>query len=251
MADIRRSDQRAADELRRVKLTPGFIPSAEGSVLIEVGATRVICTASIEDGVPSFLKGSGRGWVTGEYAMIPRATAQRTPRDSSRGRASGRSQEIQRLIGRALRAVTNLDALGERTFWLDCDVIQADGGTRCAGITGAYVALGLACQKLVEMRILPTVPLTDALAAVSVGLVEGTPLVDLTYEEDSRADADMNVVMTGSGRFVEVQATAEAAPFAQRDLDQLLALARRGIQQLLEKQQEFLPFARTIGIART
>jgi len=238
---FRRNDGRAADELRAVKLTPNFIPTAEGSVLIEVGGTRVICTATVEDTVPSFRKGTGQGWVTGEYSMLPRATAQRTPRDSQRGRVAGRSQEIQRLIGRALRAVTHLKALGERTIVLDCDVIQADGGTRTAAITGAYVALGLACQKLMEMRILRTMPLTDALAATSVGLVEGAPLLDLTYDEDSRADVDMNVVMTGSGRFVEVQATAEAAPFNEADLERLLALARKGIFELLEKQQQVLP----------
>ena len=238
---FRRNDGRAADELRPVKLTPNFIPTAEGSVLIEVGGTRVICTATVEDTVPSFRKGTGQGWVTGEYSMLPRATAQRTPRDAQRGRVAGRSQEIQRLIGRALRAVTHLKALGERTIVLDCDVIQADGGTRTAAITGAYVALGLACQKLMEMRILRTMPLTDALAATSVGLVEGAPLLDLTYDEDSRADVDMNVVMTGSGRFVEVQATAEAAPFNEADLERLLALARKGIFELLEKQQQVLP----------
>jgi ribonuclease PH len=238
---FRRSDGRAPDELRLVKLTPHFIPTAEGSVLIEVGSTRVICTATVEDTVPTFRKGTGEGWVTGEYSMLPRATAQRTPRDSNRGRVAGRSQEIQRLIGRALRAVTHLEALGERTIVLDCDVIQADGGTRTAAITGAYVALGLACQKLLEMRILRSMPLADSLAATSVGLVEGTPLLDLTYEEDSRADVDMNVVMTGSGRFVEVQATAEAAPFNEADLERLLALARKGIFELLEKQQQVLP----------
>jgi ribonuclease PH len=238
---FRRTDGRAPDELRPVKLTPNFIPTAEGSVLIEVGSTRVICTATVDDSVPSFRKGTGEGWVTGEYSMLPRATAQRTPRDSSRGRVAGRSQEIQRLIGRALRAVTRLDALGERTVVLDCDVIQADGGTRTAAITGAYVALGLAFQKLMEMRILRTMPLTDALAATSVGLVEATPLLDLTYEEDSRAEVDMNVVMTGGGRFVEVQATAETSPFSEADLERLLALARKGIFELLEKQQQVLP----------
>ena len=235
-----RVDKRAADQLRPVKLTPDFIPTAEGSVLIEVGSTRVICTASIEEGVPSFLKGSGRGWLTAEYAMLPRATGQRTQRESSRGRPSGRSQEIQRLIGRSLRAVLRLDTLRERTIYLDCDVIQADGGTRTASITGAYVALGLACRTLVDMRILPSLPLTDSVAAVSVGLVDGKPILDLTYQEDSRAEVDMNVVMTGSGEFVEVQATAEGSPFSQEQLDQLLALARGGIQQLLERQQEIL-----------
>jgi ribonuclease PH len=241
MAEFVRTDKRAADELRPVRLTPNFIPTAEGSVLIEVGATRVICTASVEEGVPTFQKGTGRGWVTGEYSMLPRATGRRTPRDSARGRVAGRSQEIQRLIGRSLRAVTRLDALGERSVILDCDVIQADGGTRTAAITGAYVALALACQKLVELRILRALPLTDSVAATSVGLVEGAPLLDLTYEEDSRAQVDMNVVSTGSGRLVEVQATGEAATFTREDFDRLLALAQRGLRQLVDKQQEVVP----------
>lgn len=237
-----RSDRRAADQLRKVKLTPDFIPSAEGSVLIEIGATRVICTATVEDNVPGFIKGTGQGWITAEYAMLPRATQQRTPRDGQRGRTSGRSQEIQRLIGRSLRAIARLDTLGERSIILDCDVIQADGGTRTASITGAFVALGLACQRLVDMRILRTLPLTDAVAATSVGLVEGTPLLDLSYSEDSRAQVDMNVVMTGTGRFVEVQATAESAPFSQEELEQLLTIARGGIRELLVMQQEILRF---------
>ena len=237
-----RADGRAADQLRPVKLTPDFIPTAEGSVLIEVGSTRVICTATVEDSVPGFVKGTGRGWITAEYSMLPRATQQRTPRDSNRGRTSGRSQEIQRLIGRSLRAIARLDTLGERSIMLDCDVIQADGGTRTASITGAYVALGLACQRLVDLRILRSLPLTDAVAATSVGLVDGSPLLDLTYAEDSRAQVDMNVVMTGAGRFVEVQATAESAPFAQDELDRLLVLARTGVRELLDAQQDILRF---------
>ena len=237
-----RADGRAADQLRPVKLTPDFIPTAEGSVLIEVGSTRVICTATVEDSVPGFVKGTGRGWITAEYSMLPRATQQRTPRDSNRGRTSGRSQEIQRLIGRSLRAIARLDTLGERSIMLDCDVIQADGGTRTASITGAYVALGLACQRLVDLRILRSLPLTDAVAATSVGLVDGSPLLDLTYAEDSRAQVDMNVVMTGAGRFVEVQATAESAPFAQDELDRLLVLARSGVRELLDLQQDILRF---------
>jgi ribonuclease PH len=240
--DSVRRDKRAANELRGVKLTPNFIPTAEGSVLIEIGSTRVICTATVEDGVPTFQKGTGRGWITCEYAMLPRATLARTPRDSGRGRPSGRSQEIQRMIGRSLRAVAHLETLGERTLWLDCDVIQADGGTRTTSVTGAYVAMGLACQRLVDLHILRTLPFTDAVAATSVGLVEGEPLLDLTYEEDSRAQVDMNVVMTGSGRFVEVQATAEASPFDQETMQRLLELARGGIRQLLERQQEILHF---------
>lgn len=237
-----RADKRAPNQLRKLKLTPDFIPSAEGSVLIEVGSTRVICTATVEDSVPGFIKGTGQGWITAEYAMLPRATQQRTPRDGQRGRTSGRSQEIQRLIGRSLRAIARLDALGERSIILDCDVIQADGGTRTASITGAYVALGLACQRLIDLRILRALPLTDAVAATSVGLVEGTPLLDLNYAEDSRAQVDMNVVMTGAGRFVEVQATAESAPFTQEELDELLGLARGGIRELLEMQQGILRF---------
>ncbi|MFQ5664452.1 MAG: ribonuclease PH [Terriglobia bacterium] len=235
-----RADNRAADELRPVKLTRNFIPTAEGSVLIEVGSTRVICTATVEEGVPPFQKGTGKGWITSEYAMLPRATLQRTPRDTSRGRPSGRSQEIQRMIGRSLRAVAQLDALGERTIWVDCDVIQADGGTRTASITGAYLALGLACQRLMEMRILRRLPLSDCVAATSVGLIEGAPLLDLTYEEDVRAQVDMNVVGTGSGRLVEVQATAEGAAFSPEEFERLLALARGGIEKLLAKQQEIL-----------
>ncbi len=242
MPEIIRTDRRATDQLRPVKLTPEFIPHAEGSVLIEIGATRVICTATIEDTVPSFQKGSGRGWITAEYSLLPRSTRQRTPRESARGRLTGRTQEIQRLIGRALRGIARLDALGERTITLDCDVIQADGGTRTAAITGAYVALGLACQKLVDLRILRSLPLADSVAATSVGLLDATPVLDLTYEEDSRAQVDMNVVATGSGRLVEVQATAETAPFTQEQLDQLLALARIGIKHLLEKQQQVLQF---------
>jgi ribonuclease PH len=242
MPTLIRSDRRAPEQLRAVKITPDFIPIADGSVLIEVGSTRVICNATIEDNVPGFQKGSGCGWVTAEYAMLPRATTQRTPREAARGRVSGRSQEIQRLIGRSLRAITRLDTLGERSIILDCDVIQADGGTRTAAITGAYVALGLACQRLVDMRILPTLPLVGCVAATSVGLVDGSPALDLTYKEDARAQVDMNVVMTGSGRLVEVQATAESEPFTQEQLDQLLALARGGIGQLVEKQQDILQF---------
>ncbi len=232
-----RSDGRAPDQMRPVKLTADFIPTAEGSVLIEVGQTRVICTATVEDGVPSFLKGSGKGWVTSEYGMLPRATEERTPREAARGRPSGRTLEIQRMIGRSLRGVTNQGALGERTVWMDCDVIQADGGTRTASITGAFVALALAMERLVAAGILKTVPLHDSVAATSVGVVDENPLLDLTYEEDSRAQVDMNVVMTGSGRFVEIQATAEGRPFAGEELQRLLALASEGIRRLTEHQQ--------------
>lgn len=237
---MQRTDGRAPDQLRPVRLTPDFIPTAEGSVLIEVGQTRVVVTASVEDSVPSFLRGSGRGWVTSEYAMLPRATEQRTPRDSSRGRPSGRTLEIQRLIGRSLRAVTDTEALGERTIWVDCDVLQADGGTRTASITGGFAALALACERLVAAGILRSVPLTDSVAATSVGVVDDSPLLDLCYEEDSRAQVDMNVVMTGDGRLVEIQATGEGRSFSREELDRLLALASRGIDRLTAQQQELL-----------
>jgi ribonuclease PH len=235
-----RSDGRAPDQMRPVRLTPDFIPTAEGSVLIEVGHTRVVATASIEDSVPLFLRGSGRGWVTSEYAMLPRATEQRTPRESSRGRPSGRTLEIQRLIGRSLRAVTDTVALGERTIWIDCDVLQADGGTRTASITGGFAALALACQRLVAAGILRSVPLTDSVAATSVGIVDDTALLDLCYDEDSRAQVDMNVVMTGGGRLVEIQATGEGRSFSREELDRLLALAGRGIDRLTAQQQALL-----------
>jgi ribonuclease PH len=226
--------------MRPVKLTPDFIPTAEGSVLIEVGQTRVIATATVDDGVPSFLKGAGKGWVTSEYGMLPRATEQRTPREASRGRPSGRTLEISRLIGRTVRAVTDLKALGERTIWIDCDVIQADGGTRTASITGAFVALALAFERMVAAGILRSVPLRDSVAATSVGIVDDRPLLDLSYEEDSRAQVDMNVVMTGSGQFVEVQASAEGRPFAGKEMQQMLELAAAGIRQLWEAQQALL-----------
>jgi ribonuclease PH len=226
--------------LRPVKITPDFISNAEGSVLIETGQTRVIVTATVDDGVPSFLKGAGKGWVTGEYGMLPRATEERTPRESSRGRQSGRTLEIQRMIGRTLRAVTDLKSLGERTVWLDCDVIQADGGTRSASVTGAFVALALALERMVGAGILRTVPLIDTVAATSVGIVDDELLLDLAYEEDSRAQVDMNVVMTGGGRFVEVQASAERRPYTGQELQQLLDLAAGGIRRLTEAQQELL-----------
>ena len=236
-----RPDGRAWDQLRPVKMTPDFVPVAEGSVLIEIGQTRVICTATLDDGVPSFLKGTGKGWVTAEYGMLPRATEQRTTRESTRGRQSGRTLEIARLIGRSLRAITDQQKLGERTVWLDCDVIQADGGTRTASITGAYIALALAFERMVATGILRSVPLSDSVAATSVGIILGDPMLDLCYEEDSRAEVDMNVVMTGSGRFVEVQATAEGKPFAAGELDRLLNLAAGGIRSLTEHQRSLVP----------
>ncbi len=236
-----RNDGRAADQMRTVKITPDFVSTAEGSVLIEIGQTRVICTATVEDGVPSFLKGSGKGWVTSEYGMLPRATEQRTPREAARGRQSGRTLEIQRLIGRSLRAVTNQEALGERTVWIDCDVIQADGGTRTASITGAFVALALSMQRLVAAGILKALPLADTVAATSVGLVDSRALLDLSYDEDSRAEVDMNVVMTGGGKFVEVQATAEGRAFSGGEMQDLLALAAAGIRRLTEQQRALIP----------
>ncbi len=235
-----RTDGRVPDQLRPVKITPDFIPTAEGSVLIEIGQTRVICTATVDDGVPSFRKGSGLGWVTSEYGMLPRATEQRTAREAARGRQSGRTQEIQRLIGRALRAVTDFKALGERTVWVDCDVIQADGGTRTASITGGFVAMALALERMVAAGMLPAVPLRDSVAAVSVGLMAGEPLLDLNYDEDSTAEVDMNVVLTGRGQFVEVQATAEGRPFGQGEFALLIELATKGIHTLTVHQQNLL-----------
>ena len=235
-----RTDGRAPGDLRPTRITPDFITHAEGSVLIETGKTRVIATATVEDGVPSFLKGSGKGWVTGEYGMLPRATEERTAREATRGRQSGRTLEIQRMIGRTLRAVTDLKALGERTVWIDCDVIQADGGTRTASVTGAFVALALALERMVAAGMLRTVPLTDSLAAISVGIVDDELLLDLAYDEDSRAQVDMNVVMTGNGRFVEVQATAEGRPYTGQEFQRLLDLAARGIRELTEVQQDLL-----------
>ena len=227
--------------MRPVGIVPNFIRTAEGSALVEVGGTRVICTATLDAGVPHFLRGSGKGWVTSEYGMLPRATLTRTPREASRGRLSGRTQEIQRLIGRSLRAVTNLAAFGERTVWLDCDVIQADGGTRTASITGACVALALAFEQLVQQGDLPSSPLTDYVAAVSVGIVDGTPMLDLNYEEDSHAEVDMNLALTGAGRLVEVQATAEQQPFDESQLQQLLALGRQGVETLMKQQKAAAP----------
>jgi ribonuclease PH len=235
-----RADGRTADSLRPIKLTPDFIPSAEGSVLIEAGHTRVIVTATVDEGVPQFLKGKGKGWVTGEYGMLPRSTEDRTPREATRGKQSGRTLEIQRLIGRTLRAVTDLNALGEVTVWLDCDVIQADGGTRTASITGAFVALALALERMVAGGILRAVPLIDSVAAISVGIVDDEFLLDLAYEEDSRAQVDMNVVMTGGGKFVEVQASAEGRPYSGEELQKLIELAAGGIRHISKVQQDLL-----------
>jgi len=232
-----RNDGRSPSQLRPTTITPGFLAHAEGSVLIEVGRTKVICTASIGDRVPGFLRNTGKGWVTAEYGMLPRATSTRMQREASSGKVGGRTQEIQRLIGRSLRSVTNLPALGERTIWVDCDVIQADGGTRTASITGAFVALALALEKMRERDAIRTIPLLDYVAAISVGIVDGEPLLDLAYDDDSRADVDMNIVKTGDGRFIEVQGTAEADPFGRDALLLLLDLADHGIKQLVEKQR--------------
>ena len=235
-----RSDNRSLDQMRPVNIVPDFISTAEGSCLIELGNTRVICTATIEDTVPSFLRNSGKGWVTAEYAMLPRATLTRTPREVNKGRAGGRTHEIQRLIGRSLRAVTDMDKLGERTLFLDCDVIQADGGTRTASITGAFVAMGLAMRRMVEAGSMSVAPIRDYVAATSIGIVDGEIMLDLAYEEDSRADVDMNVVATGSKKLIEVQATAERRPFDDTQLAKMMALARQGIEALVAKQQAVL-----------
>jgi ribonuclease PH len=235
-----RQHDRSPDELRPTIITPHFLLHAEGSVLIEVGRTRVICTASVEERVPPFLRGTGKGWVTAEYGMLPRATSTRTTREASAGKVGGRTMEIQRLIGRSMRTVVRLAELGERTVWVDCDVIQADGGTRTASITGAFVALVLALDRMKQQSMIRTLPVTDYVAATSVGIVGGMPLLDLAYEEDSKADVDMNIVKTGDGRFIEIQGTAEAEPFGTDALHGLLALADRGITDLINKQREIV-----------
>ena len=235
-----RPSQRQAEQLRSLRITRNFTRHAEGSVLIEMGDTRVLCTASVEESLPSFLRGRGQGWVTAEYGMLPRSTHTRSAREAAKGKQSGRTQEIQRLIGRSLRAVTDLKALGERQITLDCDVLQADGGTRCASITGAWLALHEACAKLVAQGKLTTNPLRDQVAAISVGIYKGLPVLDLDYPEDSDCDTDMNVVMTGSGGIVEIQGTAEGEPFSRSQMNQLVDLAEAGIRQLLAAQKEAL-----------
>jgi ribonuclease PH len=237
---IFRSDNRSPDQMRPVNLIPGFISTAEGSCLIEIGNTRVICTATIEDTVPQFLRNSGKGWVTAEYGMLPRSTLTRTPREVIKGRQGGRTHEIQRLIGRSLRAVTDLQKLGERTIALDCDVIQADGGTRTAAITGAFVAMGEAMTRMVESGALSVAPIRDYVAATSVGVVDGEVMLDLAYEEDARADVDMNLVITGSKKIVEVQATAEHHPFDDAQLAKMMSMARAGIESLVARQRAVL-----------
>ena len=237
---IFRSDNRAPDQIRPVNIVPDFISTAEGSALIEVGNTRVICTASIEETVPTFLRNSGKGWISSEYGMLPRSTLTRTAREAAKGRPSGRTLEIQRLIGRSLRAVTDLAHLGERTIWIDCDVIQADGGTRTASITGAFVALGLALQRLVQAGTLTAAPIKDYVAAISIGIVDGEVLLDLNYEEDSRADVDMNFVMTAGNKIVELQATAEHQVFDDAQLASMISLARQGVHSLVARQKAVL-----------
>lgn len=234
-----RPDNRAVDQLRNTKITTNISPYAEGSALIEVGGTKVICTASVEEKVPMFMRNKGLGWVTAEYSMLPRATNTRTQRETKNG-PSGRTQEIQRLIGRSLRAVVDQKLLGERQIYVDCDVIQADGGTRCASITGAYVALALACRRLMKTGVIGTNPILSEVAAVSVGIIEGTPILDLAYTEDSTAEVDMNVVCTGTGKFIELQGTAEREPFSREQMDEMLALAGIGISKLFEIQRNIL-----------
>src|SRR6478672_9158979 len=233
-----RADKREHDAIRNTKITPNISPYAEGSALIEVGGTKVICTASVEERVPLFMRNKGLGWVTAEYSMLPRATNTRTQRETQR--PSGRTQEIQRLIGRSLRAIVDMSKLGERQIMLDCDVIQADGGTRCASITGAYVAMALACRRLVKKGILKNSPIRSEVAAVSVGIIEGTPILDLAYAEDSAADVDMNIVCTGKGQFIEIQGTAEREPFSREQMDEMLILAEKGVNQLFEVQRRAL-----------
>ena len=240
MSEFVRSNARAANQLREVRITRGYTVHAEGSVLIEFGATRVLCTASVEERVPPHKRGSGEGWVTAEYGMLPRATHTRGDREAARGKQSGRTQEIQRLIGRSMRAVFDLKKLGERTIQLDCDVLQADGGTRTAAITGAFVAAQDAVNGLLAAGKITESPITASVAAISVGIVQGTPLLDLEYSEDSACDTDMNVVMTGAGHFVEVQGTAEGAAFSRAEMDQLLTLAEKGITELMNLQQQSL-----------
>ncbi len=235
-----RPSQRQPDQLRSVRITRNFTRHAEGSVLIEMGDTRVLCTASVEENLPPFLRGKGQGWVTAEYGMLPRSTHTRSAREAAKGKQTGRTQEIQRLIGRSLRAVTDLKALGERQITLDCDVLQADGGTRCASITGAWIALYEACDKLVQAGKLPANPIRDHVAAISVGIYEGSPVLDLDYPEDSNCDTDMNVIMTGTGGIVEVQGTAEGEPFSREQMNTLMDLAQMGIRQLVAAQESAL-----------
>jgi ribonuclease PH len=245
---VKRADGRELDQLRPLTIEPGFIDSAHGSVLFSIGKTRLVCTAMIEESVPGWMRGRGTGWVTSEYGMLPGSTSDRKPRDATRGKLDGRTVEIQRLIGRSLRSVVDFKALGERTVWIDCDVLQADGGTRCAAICGGYAALHLALSGLVDAGKLRELPLSDSVAAVSVGIVGGSPMLDLAYVEDSRAEVDMNVVISGNGQMIEVQATAERTPFGRASLDELLSLAAAGIEEISAVQTRVLHEART-GVA--
>jgi ribonuclease PH len=245
---VKRADGRELDQLRPLAIEPGFIDSAHGSVLFSIGKTRLVCTAMVEESVPGWMRGRGTGWVTSEYGMLPGSTSDRKPRDATRGKLDGRTVEIQRLIGRSLRSVVDFKALGERTIWIDCDVLQADGGTRCAAICGGYAALHLALSGLVDAGKLRELPLSDSVAAVSVGIVGGSPMLDLAYVEDSRAEVDMNVVISGSGQMIEVQATAERTPFGRASLDELLSLAAAGIEEISAVQTRVLHEART-GVA--
>ena len=235
-----RSDTRTNNELRKLKITKNYIKYAEGSCLVELGNTKVIATASIVDGVPHFLRNSGNGWVTAEYGMIPRSCKSRVSREASKGKLGGRTHEIQRLIGRSLRTVTDTSKLGERTVWLDCDVIQADGGTRCASITGSFIALALALEKMQKDGLIQSVPLSDYVAAISVGIIKGETVIDLDYEEDSTAEVDMNIVMTGAGKFIEIQGTAEREPFKKEDLNKLTLLAHKGIEDIILAEKKIL-----------
>jgi ribonuclease PH len=245
---VKRADGRELDQLRPLAIEPGFIDSAHGSVLFSIGKTRLVCTAMVEESVPGWMRGRGTGWVTSEYGMLPGSTSDRKPRDASRGKLDGRTVEIQRLIGRSLRSVVDFKALGERTIWIDCDVLQADGGTRCAAICGGYAALHLALSGLVDAGKLRELPLSDSVAAVSVGIVDGSSMLDLAYAEDSRAEVDMNVVISGSGQMIEVQATAERTPFGRGSLDELLSLAAAGIEEISALQTRVLHEARA-GVA--
>ena len=245
---MKRADGREVDQLRPLAIEPGFIGSAHGSVLFSIGKTRLVCTAMVEESVPGWMRGRGTGWVTSEYGMLPGSTSDRKPRDASRGKLDGRTVEIQRLIGRSLRSVVDFKALGERTIWIDCDVLQADGGTRCAAICGGYAALHLALSGLVDAGKLGELPLCDSVAAVSVGIVDGSSMLDLAYAEDSRAEVDMNVVISGSGQMIEVQATAERTPFGRASLDELLSLAAAGIEEISVLQTRVLHEARA-GVA--
>ena len=237
---MQRNDGRKPDELRKIKVTKDYIKYAEGSCLIEFGNTKIITTASVEDGVPPFLRGKGQGWVTAEYGMIPRSCRTRVQREASKGKLGGRTQEIQRLIGRSMRSVVDMSKLGERTVWMDCDVVQADGGTRCASITGSFIALALALEKLRKEKVIEAVSVSDYVAAVSVGIVDGKRMLDLDYDEDSNSEVDMNIIMTGGGRFIEIQGTAEKKPFTKPDMDHMLELAKKGIGELVGIQKKVL-----------